>query len=159
MGLYSRSELEDSVIKRVMEISETPIQEREVRHTLKELLERIASDTRSSKAQWKFISYHIPSLNFSGYWSNWGSPEVFRVFADAGVDFVITGHSHQYERFRPVAPPRLLVADKRGGSFVTYITSAGGGAPLYKVKPTVYHAKAKKCTTSVGFISRLTNLL
>ncbi len=110
----------------------------------KELLEQIASDAKSSKAQWKFISYHIPSLNFGGHWSNWGSPEVFGVFADAGVDFVITGHSHHYERFRPVAPPRLFVADKRGGSFVTYITSGGGGGPLYGVEPTIYHAQAKK---------------
>jgi len=102
----------------------------------KKLLKEIACDAQGSKAQWKFISYHIPSLNLGGHWSNWGWPEVFGIFAHAGVDFVITGHSHQYERFRPVAPTS-------GGSFVTYITSAGGGAPLYKVVPTAYHAYAK----------------
>lgn len=112
----------------------------------KELLEQIASDTKSSKAQWKFISYHIPSLNLGGHWSNWGSPQVFGVLADAGVDFVITGHSHQYERFHPVAPP-----SGAGGSFVTYITSGGGGGPLYDVKPTVYHARAKKIHHSCWF--------
>jgi predicted phosphodiesterase len=120
----------------------------------KELLEQIASDIKSSKAQWKFISYHIPSLNLGGHWSNWGSPEVFGVFADAGVDFVITGHSHQYERFHPVAPPRLPVGRQawgRGGSFVTYITSGGGGGPLYGVEPTIYHARAKKMHHSCWF--------
>ena len=71
----------------------------------KKLLKQIASSIQGSKAQWKFISYHKPSLNLGGYWSNWGWPEVFSVFAEAGADFVITGHSHQYERFRPVAPP------------------------------------------------------
>ncbi len=104
----------------------------------KKLLEQLASDARKSKAQWKFISYHIPSLNLGGHWSNWGWPEVFSIFAEAGADFVITGHSHQYERFRPVAPP------DSNGNFVTYITSGGGGGPLYDVTPTAYHAEAKK---------------
>jgi len=111
----------------------------------KKLLKQIASDVQNSKAQWKFISYHKPSLNLGRYWSNWGSPEVFGVFADAGVDFVITGHSHQYERFRPVTPPAIDCASSRGGSsFVTYITSGGGGGLLYNVKPSIYHARAKK---------------
>jgi acid phosphatase type 7 len=102
------------------------------------LLKEIASDTQDSKAQWKFVSYHIPSLNLGGNWSKWGWPEVFSVFAEAGVDFVITGHSHQYERFRPVAPPGSR------GNFVTYITTGGGGGPLYNVTPTIYHVEAKK---------------
>jgi predicted phosphodiesterase len=117
----------------------------------KKLLKQIASSIQGSKAQWKFISYHIPSLNLGGHWSDWGWPEVLSVFAEAGADFVITGHSHQYERFRPVAPPRLPLrlpvgrqAWGRGGSFVTYITAGGGGGPLYDVTPTAYHAKAKK---------------
>ncbi len=59
--------------------------------------------------------------------------------ARAGVDFVITGHSHQYERFRPVRPPR-----GEEGTCVTYITSAGGGAPLYDIRKTAYHAVAEK---------------
>jgi len=58
-------------------------------------------------------------------------------FAEAGVDFVISGHSHLYERFRPVAPPLA------NGSYVTYITSGGGGASTHDIKPTVYHAAAK----------------
>ena len=57
----------------------------------------------------------------------------------AGADFVITGHSHQYERFRPIAPP-----PGTNGSYVTYITSGGGGAPLDDVEPSQYYAQAKK---------------
>lgn len=51
-------------------------------------------------------------------------------------DFVLS-HPH-------VCPQVFLSEDRRGGSFVTYITSGGGGGPLYDVKPTVYHAQAKK---------------
>ena len=92
-----------------------------------ELLKQIASNIRAAKAEWKFITFHIPALNFGGHTSKWGYPNALPVFAKAGADFVICGHSHMYERFKPVAPPIYS-----GASFVTYITTGGGGAPLAK---------------------------
>jgi len=103
-----------------------------------EQLKLIAADARSSEAQWKFVSYHVPSLNFGGHWSAWGHPDALRILSEAGVDFVLTGHSHQYERFRPVAPP-----PNTEGGYVTHITCGGGGAPSHDVKPCLYHAQAK----------------
>ncbi len=103
------------------------------------LVDLIAKNIEQNNTVWKFISYHIPSLNFGGHFSDWAAPTVFSALAKARADFVITGHSHQYERFRPLAPP----ADTNG-SFVTCITAGGGGAPLYDVTPTAYHAKADK---------------
>ncbi len=105
----------------------------------RELLRLIAADAGSSRAQWRFVSYHVPSLNFGGHWSDWGYPDALPSLAKAGVDFVITGHSHQYERFWPVAPPA-----ETSGSHVTYITAGGGGAPLYTVEPSLYHACARQ---------------
>lgn len=102
-------------------------------------LKLIVNDARDSNAQWKFVSYHVPSLNFGGHWSDWGHPDALPSLSEAGVDFVLAGHSHQYERFRPVAP-----RGQTSGSYVTYITSGGGGAPLYDIKKIVYHAEAKK---------------
>lgn len=104
-----------------------------------ELLRLIAADAGSSRAQWKFVSYHVPSLNFGGHWSDWGQPDALPSLAKAGVDFVITGHSHQYERFWPVVP-----AAGTNASHVTYITAGGGGAPLYEIEPAIYHASAKR---------------
>jgi len=104
-----------------------------------EVLKLIATDAAGSKAQWKFVSYHVPSLNFGGHWSAWGYPDALPILAKAGVDFVVAGHSHQYERFWPIAPP-----GEPGGSYVTYITSGGGGAPLYDINTSDYHACAQK---------------
>lgn len=86
--------------------------------------------------RWKFVSYHVPSVNFGGHWSDWRQKEALSAFADAGIDFVVAGHSHQHERFRPIEPAGE-------GRHVTYITAGGGGAPLYDVEPTIYHACAK----------------
>jgi predicted phosphodiesterase len=105
----------------------------------KKQLKLIVADAKASGAEWKFVSYHVPSLNFGGHFSSWAQPDALPDLAEAGVDFVIVGHSHQYERFRPVEPP-----DEKDGSYVTYITSGGGRAPLYDVLPSIYHAVAKK---------------
>jgi len=104
-----------------------------------ELLSLIASDLNSSTQPWKFVGYHEPSLNFGGHWSDWGYPDALATLAKADADFVITGHSHLYERFRPLAPPAGT-----GGNFVTYITSGGGGAELYDTEPSIYHADMRK---------------
>lgn len=101
-----------------------------------ELVPTIARDARASDALWKFVSYHVPSVNFGGHWSNWRQEEALPAFAQAGIDFVVTGHSHQYERFRPIAIPGYEQC-------VTCITAGGGGAPLYAIQPTAYHACAK----------------
>lgn len=100
-------------------------------------LDLIVADARNSNAQWKFVSYHVPSVNFGGHWSDWASPDALPALAKANVDFVIAGHSHQYERFWPIEPSRP------DDSYVTYITSGGGGAPLHDISPTLYHACAK----------------
>lgn len=105
----------------------------------KVLLDSILTDARASDAKWKFVSYHVPSVNSGGHWSTWGYPDVLEGLAGAGVDFVLAGHSHMYERFRPVAPP-----DGTGGNYVTYITSGGGGALMHSIKPNSYHVVTKK---------------
>jgi predicted phosphodiesterase len=102
------------------------------------LLHRIVQDAEASKAPWKFVSYHMPSVNCGGHWSDWQQADVLPAFARAGIDFAVAGHSHQYERFRPVAPPEPT------GSYVTYMTAGGGGAPLASVQRTNLHACAER---------------
>jgi predicted phosphodiesterase len=104
-----------------------------------DFLRQISADAAASKAKWKFVSYHIPSLNFGGHWSNWCQQEALADFAEAGIDFVIAGHSHLYERFYPVAPPAGT-----DGSFVTCITSGGGGVNVVDIETSTYHAAARK---------------
>ena len=46
------------------------------------------------------------------------------------MDLVIAGHSHLYERFRPLA------SEYRPGEWpITYVTAGGGGAPLHTALP------------------------
>jgi 3',5'-cyclic AMP phosphodiesterase CpdA len=79
-------------------------------------LERRLGDTA---AFWKVVLLHHPAYTCGEYRSH---PEVVRrwvpLFERHGVDLVLAGHDHNYQRFRP----------RRG---VTYVVHGGGGARLY----------------------------
>ena len=74
-----------------------------------------------SDAAWQIAVFHHPAYNCSGHR---GSPDVLDSFVprleDGGVDLVISGHAHNYQRF----------AAYNG---VTYTIAGGGGANLYDV--------------------------
>ena len=96
-------------------------------------------DLAASQAQWKFVFYHVPSYNMGGHASTWGRDTFVPLFRKYGADFSFSGHSHLYERFFPLK----LHGDQTAWP-VTYIVTAGGGAPLYDTREHPYIAAAKK---------------
>jgi 3',5'-cyclic AMP phosphodiesterase CpdA len=73
----------------------------------------------SSTARWKIAVFHQPAYSCSRHGS---TPDVdeqwLPLLAGDGVDVVLNGHDHAYQRFGPL-------------DGTTYIVSGGGGAPLY----------------------------
>lgn len=73
----------------------------------------------AATARWKVVLLHHPAYTCGAYRSH---PEVVRrwvpLFGRHGVDLVLSGHDHNYQRFAP----------RRG---VTYVVHGGGGARLY----------------------------
>ena len=103
----------------------------------KNMIKWFKKDMAASKTKWRFVYMHRPCYNMGGHHSTWGRgvwPELFRKFK---VDIVFAGHSHQYERFFPLRPSYQPESWP-----VTYITTGGGGAELYKVEQSDFHAKA-----------------
>jgi predicted phosphodiesterase len=87
-------------------------------------------DLMAATAPWKIVFLHYPVFNIGGHGTGWGHDAYLPLFHQAKVDLVMAGHSHIYERFRPIAP--------RTGTNtwpITHITTGGGGAPLYVVYP------------------------
>lgn len=82
-------------------------------------------DLLASRAPWKIVFLHYPVFNIGGHTTGWGHAAYLPLFHEANVDLVIAGHSHIYERFRPIAA-------QSGASTwpITHITTGGGGAPL-----------------------------
>ena len=94
-------------------------------------------DLLESKAPWKVVFLHNPIFNFGHHNSAWGHKNYLPLFHEAKVDLVFAGHSHMYERFRPIAP-----TNQPGAWAVTAVTTAGGGAELHIPYPHPAHAVA-----------------
>ncbi|GEM_PF-895995 len=91
---------------------------------MQEQTEWLVKDLKANKdARFKLVFFHQP------FWTNTtsetGNPELIKywksVFEKYGVNIVFNGHYHAYERF--------LV------NGINYVTTAGGGAPMYQLKP------------------------
>jgi hypothetical protein len=98
-------------------------------------------DLTSTRAPWKIVFLHYPVFNVGGHMTTWGLDTYLPLFHEAEVSLVLGGHSHVYERFRPVAP---VTRPTTGG--ITFITTGGGGAPLYPVYD--HPALAAKASTN-----------
>jgi hypothetical protein len=88
----------------------------------------LEKDLAATKAPWKIVSLHQPFFNLGGHASHWGQKDVLPLLEKYGVDMVVSGHSHMYERFVPIGPS--------GGKPILHITAGGGGAPLYDLRPS-----------------------
>lgn len=77
---------------------------------------------------WVFVVVHEPMFNIGKYNSRWGHADILPVLQEYGVDFVLSGHAHLYERIVPIR--------SNNGAVIQHIVSAGGGAPLYDAKPS-----------------------
>jgi hypothetical protein len=87
-------------------------------------------DLLAAKAPWKVVFMHYPVFNIGGHATGWGHATYLPLFHEANVDLVVVGHSHIYERFRPIAG-----TTGAGRWPITHITTGGGGAGLYAVLP------------------------
>jgi acid phosphatase type 7 len=85
----------------------------------------VREDLTNSRAPWKVVLLHVPMFNLGGHASLWGHENYLPLFRAAQVDVVFAGHSHLYERFRPLAP-----RSQPGAWAIQHVTTGGGGASL-----------------------------
>ena len=88
----------------------------------------LVNDLASTTKTWKFVYFHVPPYTSNSTPLHSGNEGIqdnlSPVFEDYGVDLVFSGHSHHYERTKPIANGTTTA------SGVTYIVTGGGGAAL-----------------------------
>ena len=93
-----------------------------------EQLRWLAADLASTTQPWKIAFLHRAPYSSGG--ENGSSPDVRAAFGPLferyGVDLVLAGHEHNYERTVPLRES-TVATDK----FVPYVVTGGGGAPFY----------------------------
>ena len=99
----------------------------------------VEQDLTASQAPWKVVLLHNPMFNLGGHASFWGHESYLPLFRKMKVDVVFAGHSHLYERFRPLVPK-----DQPGAWAIQHITTGGGGAPLSSEVPDPSLVRAAK---------------
>ena len=106
-------------------------------------VEWLAEDLRKNQLPWTIVfGHHPPYTNSLRGPQMWIRKAFAKVLTDNNVDLVVTGHEHQYERFRI------------GG--VNYVVSGGGGGRLTKFfgkqqsleQATVHHYLAFEVTAT-----------
>jgi len=102
-------------------------------------------DLLNSRAPWKVVFLHYPMFNYGHHNSAWGHQAYLPLFHEAKVDLVLSGHSHLYERFRPIARK-----DQRDDWAITFITTGGGGAELGN---PYEHPAHGKCIATNHFVA------
>jgi hypothetical protein len=100
----------------------------------------LVADLQSTTQPWKVVAFHRPPFS-SGteHGSDLPIRSVFAPFFEQyGVQLVLNGHDHDYERTIPIQ-----TSSDPSAHPVTYIVSGAGGAPLYVVGSDTWTAAAQ----------------
>ena len=97
------------------------------------MLRWLENDLRSTRQFWRVVYFHYPPYaagpNMNDYHSALVRLYVVPILEAYGVQVVLTGHEHSYQRSRPTRKSVFLTSDIG----TNYISSGGGGAFLYPV--------------------------
>ncbi len=88
----------------------------------------LAQDLAATSRPWKVVFFHHPPWSSGEHLSSTAMRRDYApLFEQYGVDLVLTGHDHNYERTRPMKGDAVAPAGTRG---VPYIVVGSGGATL-----------------------------
>ena len=104
-----------------------------------DMLDWLADDLAASDAEWKIVFFHHPPYTSSSRDPNGVvRQQVVPLLEAGGVDLVLAGHDHHYERTLPMQGGCVAQPDDTG---ITYIIAGAGGAGLRgDVTPQFWHA-------------------
>ncbi|MEW6469388.1 MAG: metallophosphoesterase [Bacteroidota bacterium] len=110
---------------------------------------------------WKVVSFHRPFYTIgahagemNAYFGTW-----WKAFDDYGVDLIVNGHDHMYERTKPInrnvsTGSPVASYGSQPGQGRCQIVCGGAGAPLYTGTPTwaieKYQSKYNFCKFSIN---------
>ncbi len=88
----------------------------------------LAADLAATKQPWKVVFFHHPTWSSGDHGSQLKMRREFApLFEQYGVDLVLMGHDHNYERSRPMKGDAVAPSGTKG---ITYFVVGSGGASL-----------------------------
>ncbi|WP_224245918.1 metallophosphoesterase [Hyalangium gracile] len=110
----------------------------------------LQQDLAASKAPWKVVYFHHPPWSSGSHGSQLLMRREFGpLFEQYGVDLVLTGHDHNYERSKPMLGDAVAPTGKKG---IPYLVVGGGGASLRAFSGGAPAWSAYRNATAHGFL-------
>ena len=106
-------------------------------------LQWLKEDLAANKVDCILAYWHIPLFSSGPHGGDAKVKEMWKLLYAAGVDVVVNGHDHDYERFAPVDPDGKADAARGIRQFV--VGTGGGG--VYKFKKPARHSEVRDNTT------------
>ena len=86
----------------------------------------LRSDLAASSAKCELAYFHYPLFSSSEHGNIQSMRAIWQILYDAGVDVVLSGHDHTYERFAPQTPDG---APDPAAGIREFVVGTGGAAP------------------------------
>ena len=96
------------------------------------------ADLRAHPTRCTLAYFHHPRWSSGRHGGKERVIDAYRAMYDAGVDVVLSGHDHHYERFAPMDPVGRIDRERGIRQFVV----GTGGAPSYRLRERVHHSEA-----------------
>ncbi len=89
----------------------------------------LESDLQNTDRRWIVVAFHNPPYSSGPHGNDTNvQAQLVPLFEQYGVDVVLNGHDHDYERTCPIKNNACTTIDNGG---VVYIVTGGAGSPLY----------------------------
>lgn len=115
----------------------------------------LTQDLAQSSALWKIAVFHHPVYSTGSHGSTPQMQEFIPIFEQGGVDLVLTGHDHVYERTKPMKAGQAVAAGTQGA--VVYMVVGTGGAGSYQFQSPMPSYDAVRQTSIFGFLDLATS--
>ncbi|KFA89727.1 metallophosphoesterase [Archangium violaceum] len=110
----------------------------------------LAQDLAATSRPWKIVFFHHPPWSSGEHLSTTAMRREFApLFEQYGVDLVLTGHDHNYERTRPMKGDAVAPSGTRG---IPYLVVGSGGATLRPFPGAQPSWTAFRDNTNVGYL-------
>lgn len=110
----------------------------------------VAQDLAATRQPWKVAFFHHPPWSSGEHGSQLTMRREFGpLFEQYGVDLVLTGHDHNYERSKPMKGDAVASSGTRG---ITYVVVGSGGANLRTFPSSQPSWTAYRNNTDAGYL-------